>query len=424
MLAKRCSLPVVLIVVCLCLAGIVDASPVPGDVFREYYWYHETGDAGQALRVGGKQGQYHPDRGSAHGYVNTAVELPHEFDLQFAIRAEIVVEKILCHDGTRGLAIRVNDHEWIDIPECANIPEPQWDYQHHTYPVVPIPLEQLKRGMGNTFQMKVAAEHPWRWPQNLINGLHFRIYYDPAKKDHPTGRIILVQAEDPPSEVVTIQLDAHSLKGKIRQVDYVGHYEDVNFEGDGRYTQWHYHFFHGTLANHIGSASQAPWAVGWDTKWVPDQEQPIRVAARIIDESGMVLMTGPVEFSVDRPDISVELCQPYDIPKQWVTRRGEHAERFDLKGDPKRATALQLAWSSWSPGYMNGISVNDAKVFDCEGPKYQYYAHRVIVDDVSMLRQGPNTLKTGKTPLHDGKMVHGMEVNWPGIMVLVRYEEK
>ena len=53
MLAERGILRVV--VVCLCLAGIMDASPVPGDVFREYTWYHETGDAGQTLRVGGKQ---------------------------------------------------------------------------------------------------------------------------------------------------------------------------------------------------------------------------------------------------------------------------------------------------------------------------------------------------------------------------------
>jgi hypothetical protein len=62
-------------------------------------------------------------------------------------------------------------------------------------------------------------------------------------------------------------------------------------------------------------------------------------------------------------------------------------------------------------------------VFDCEGPKYQYYAHCVTIDDASVLRRGQNILKTGKTPLHDGKMVHGMEVNWPGIMVLVRYED-
>ena len=73
---------------------------------------------------------------------------------------------------------------------------------------------------------------------------------------------------------------------------------------------------------------------------------------------------------------------------------------------------------------MNGLYINDVKVFDCDGPKYKTYAHRVTVDNASMLRRGQNTVKTGKTALYDGKMVHGMEVNWPGIMVLVRYEEE
>ena len=413
-----------IIVVCLGLAGVGGASPGPGDVFREYRWYHETGDAGQALRVGGKQGQYHSDRGSAHGYVNAAIELPHEFDLKFAVRAEVVIEKILCHDGTRGLAIRVNDHDWIEVPECESIPEPQWDYQHHTYAVVPIPLTQFKRGMGNTFQMKVAAEHPWHWPQNLINGVHFRVYYDAERKAHPTGRIVSVEAAGPPNETVTMQVEAHSPNGRICQVDYIGHYQDVSFEGDGQYTQWHYHFFHGTLLNHIGSVSEAPWQVVWSTKWVPDQEQPVKVAARITDETGMIYMTSARDVTLNRPGVSVELCRPYDVPKKWVTRSGEHAERFDLTGDPQKATALQLVWSSWSPGYMNGIYINDVKVFDGEGPKYKYFAHRVTLDDVSVLRHETNTLKTGKTPLHDGKMVHGMEVNWPGIMVLVRYEDR
>ncbi len=422
MLTTRYVLHVVVLGVCL--AGGIGAAAEPGDVFREYTWYNETGDAGQALRVGGKQGQYHPDRGSAHGYVNAPIEWPYEFDLHHAVRAEIVFEKILCHDGTRGLAIRVNDGDWIGVPECIQIPAPQWEYQHHTYPVVPVPLTQLKQGMGNTFQMKVAAEHPWNWPQNLINGVHIRVYYDPAKKPHPTGRIATLQAKGPPDESVTMQVAADSPNGSICQVDYVGFYEGVNFEGDGRYAQWHYHFFHGMIFNHIGSASEAPWQVVWNTRWVPDQQRPIMIAARITDEAGMVYMTPARDFTLNRPGVSVELCKPHDIPKKWVTRSGEHSERFDAQSDPGKATALQLAWSSWSPGYMNGLFINGVKVFDCEGPRYQYYAHRVIVDDVSMLRRGRNTLTTGKTPLHNGQMVHGMEVNWPGIMVLVRCENE
>jgi len=410
---------------CLLTGGsTVLAGPEPGDVFREYYWYNEKGDAGSALRVGGKEGQYHPDRGSHQGYVNAPVELPHDLDLTHATRAEVVIEKILCHDSTRGLAIRMNSSDWIAIPESENIPRPQWEYQHHTYPTAVIPLSQLKSGRGNSFQMKVDPEHPWKWPQNLINGVHLRIYYDPGKKAHPRGEITSIGKGAKLGRRVKLQVRAESPNGPIRRVDYVGRLEDVNMEGDGNYLQWHYHFYHGKIMGHLGSATQPPFRAEWDTSWTPDQERPFRIAARIVDETGMIYMTPAVaDLTLERPGLSVELCRPHHIPKKWVTRSGEKEEHFDVKGDPSRAAAARLVWSSWSPGYMNGISINGVQVFEREGPRYQSFAHEVTLDDASMLRRGRNVLQTGKTPKYNGKMVHGMEVNWPGIMVLIQYGE-
>jgi len=121
--------------------------------------------------------------------------------------------------------------------------------------------------------------------------------------------------------------------------------------------------------------------------------------------------------------LPVELCKPYEVPKKWVTRSGEMEEKFRVTGDLNRAVAAQIVWCSWSPGYMNGLFINDQKVFDQEGPRYAYHAHRVTLKDLSALRPGENVLKTGKTPKYDGKMVHGMEVNWPGIMLLIQYRD-
>ena len=53
---------------------------------------------------------------------------------------EVIIEKILCHDSTRGLSISINDNVWMEIAEADSIPYPQWDYQHHIYPVTEIPL--------------------------------------------------------------------------------------------------------------------------------------------------------------------------------------------------------------------------------------------------------------------------------------------
>ena len=409
-MANRMKWWLIISVVVLMPALIASSQPAPGDVFREYMWYKEGGDAGGALRVGGRVGY------------EGSIPLEHDFDLADATKAEVIIEKILCHDGTAGLAIQINDNDWIFVPEAANIPVPQCDYQHHFYPTVRIPLNCLKPGRKNEFRMKVDAEHSWNWPQNLIYGVHFRIYYDPAKKPHPIGAMTSPQSDQTLGSSVTLAAEASSPNGKIKRGDYVGLYEDVNFEGDGVYRQWHYHFFHGQIVHHIGSATDEPYRVTWDTSWVPDQKQAMSIAARITDTSGMIYLTEAVgDLRLVRRGLSVELCKPYDIPKKWVTRSGEKEEHFDVTGELSKAVAAQLVWSSWSPGYMNGVYINATKVFDNEGPKYQYYAHRITVEEMSCFKQGVNVLKTGKTPRINGKMVHGMEVNWPGIMVLIQY---
>jgi len=217
---KSCG-PFVVILMMLTVEAF--SQPAPGDVFREYLWSKEDGDAGGSLRVGGREGY------------DGSIVLEHDFDLEHATKAEVVIEKILCHDGTTGLAIQVNESDWIYVPEPSTIPVPRSAYQHHFYPIVRIPLSGLKQGKGNTFRMKVDEKHPWNWPQNLIYGVHFRIYYDPAQKPHPAFRITSPQTGETMGRSVTLAIEANRPNDKIEQVDYVGLYEDVNFEGDGIY---------------------------------------------------------------------------------------------------------------------------------------------------------------------------------------------
>jgi hypothetical protein len=388
------------------------AQPQPGDVFREYYWTNTGGDGDGFLRVGGRV-----------GYGGGPLQLAHQFDLEHATRAEVVIEKLLCHDGTRGLAISINSNAWIEVPEACRIPEPQWEYQHHIYPIVAVPLPTL-RPTQNQFRMRVSDEHPWDWPQNLIYGVHFRIYYDPLKKPHPTGRVVSPRSGDSLGTTVELAVEVSSPDRRIRQVDFLGDHEDVNLEGDGNYAQWHWWYVRGQARGSIGTATSPPWKCAWDTSWVPDQPQPFRLAARITDDTGLIFFTAPVPgLSFQRDGLSVELCKPYDVPKKWVTRSSEKVEKFRTTGDLQKAVAAQLVWVSWSPGYMNGLFINDERVFDSEGPRYAYYLHRVPLQNLQVLKPGENVLKTGLTPRYDGKMVHGMEVNWPGIMVLIQYRK-
>ena len=308
--------------------------PQPGEVFREYRWTNQGGNAGGTLRVGGRV-----------GYGGGAITLPHDIDLESATRAEIVLEKLLCHDGTRGLEIAVNDHDWIAVPEAAGIPAPQWDYQHHTYPVVALPLSQLKPGAGaNQVRLQVSDQHPWNWPQNLIYGIHIRVYYNAEHKPHPTGRLTSPTPGAALGASVRLAVDANGPNAAIQRVDYLGHYEDASFEGDGQYSQWHYHYVKAELVSSLGAAAEAPWQVTWDTTWVPDQPQPFRLAAIVTDQTGLSYFTEPVEqLTLHRPGVSVELCKPYDVPTKWVTRKGERSEKFRVLGDLSQAKAARLS---------------------------------------------------------------------------------
>ena len=65
--------------------------------------------------------------------------------------------------------------------------------------------------------------------------------------------------------------------GPVRKVEFVGLYEDFNWEGDGVFRQWHYQTEQGVLRRHIGTAVDKPYRVTWDNRWVPDQDQPVQL---------------------------------------------------------------------------------------------------------------------------------------------------
>jgi hypothetical protein len=178
---------------------------------------------------------------------------------------------------------------------------------------VPIPLDQLQEG-DNTFEFTSGPQvcFDFGWSQWGVYGVTFRLYYD-AAKPHAIGRIATPVSNSTFGD--SLYLSLASTDASIAQVDFVGHYEDFDYEGNGRYRQWHYNYRYGEITRHLGSASQTPFALTWRTDWVPDQDQPVRIAARIRDTKGVYYMTQSVDDLVlTRPHRSVVLYKPYDVP--------------------------------------------------------------------------------------------------------------
>lgn len=417
---KRCMMLLILTAGCF----LLEAQPSPGELFREYVWYNETGDCNGALRVGGRL-DYQLLGGAYCATGDGKIKPDFDLDLRGAVRAEVVIEKMLCHAGTEGLRIIINDRSPLRVPEPEHIPRPQSAYAHHLNQVVPLDLSSLTPGSGNTFafQVDTAGHH---WPQHLVYGMILRIYHDPGiLKEKATIRV--PGNGDTLGLRNTIRLEVPS-PGEVSRIDLIGHYEDTDLEGNGLYRQWHYGFHRGEIDHHMGSLTgtmiQQDCELEWNTGWIPDQPGPVKIAARVVRKDGYIYMTEAVNGLVlYRPGISVELCRPYDQPQGWFTREGVFGEHFRIEGDLRLAVAAKMVFRSWSPGYFNGICINDFLVFIREGPRYDYFEHHIPLSDLYVFNQGENTLKTGKTPLYHGEMVHGVEVQWPGIMILIRYHQ-
>lgn len=169
----------------------------------------------------------------------------------------------------------------------------------------------------------------------------------------------------------------------------------------------------------IGSSTNGSFT--WNTEWVPEQAKPIQLAARVTDNNGLIYMTKAVDKLTLKRPYKVELCKPYDVPRRWATREREFQTAFDIKGNINNTEKFRIVATTWSPGYLNGIYLNDWLLLDRESCKYCFHIIDKVFDHPEWL-QNMNAIKTGYTPLIKGKMSHGTEIQYPGVMVLVKYK--
>lgn len=344
-------------------------------------------------------------------------------DLDGATRVEACIEMLLCHGGTVNKRMRVNANKWITIPESPFIPgdagqgPPDTEYQYMRYPTVRIPLEHMSQGI-NIFEFTCSggtALGGW-WPQWILYGVTFRVYYDDSKP-HPTGEIT---RPAPGSTIGDRPGVAAAVTGlnPIEHVDFIGLYEDFNWEGDGDYRQWHYRYHYNEMRNHIGTSTAAPYRVAWNDSWIPTQSRPIKLIARIVDEAGMCYMTPAVEGIKLRRDHTVRMYKPYDVPRRWSTRAGNtHRCKIDVSGGLDKAIAAKIIVTTWNGVAADEIGINNTKVVTRVGQNHDLSYDEFEVP-LKLIKSGVNTLYTRSSTEH-----HGIEVQWPGMVLLIKFAE-
>ena len=241
-----------------------------------------------------------------------------------------------------------------------------------------------------------------------------RLYYDP--KTPPDARVVSPVAGGEIGDHPRLAVEARNTHEPITRVEFLGHYEDFNWEGDGEFRQWHYITERGALARHIGTAAAPPYAVTWDTTWVPDQDQPVRIAARVTDLSGLIYMTPEVAVRLRREGRSVSMYKAADVPEAFAVRVGRKKEcKIPVTGPLENVRAARLVLSTWSAAHGDEIGLNGTKLAGPIG-----LVHNYSFDALPVPRR---LLKAGDNIFHifSNTKEHALEVNWPGPVLLVEY---
>ncbi|SVC58332.1 uncharacterized protein METZ01_LOCUS311186 [marine metagenome] len=261
----------------------------------------------------------------------------------------------------------MNGSAWISVEHPQAIPSGRGSsafpfpecYQYFAWTSVPLPLEDLIAG-ENLFEFTSGDQEclSFGWGQWGAYSAIFRIYYDETKP-HPTGQIVSPAPQSVVGDFLHLEAVASSPNGAVTSVDFIGHYEDYDHDGDGIWREWHYTYPKGHLRRHLGTADEAPFVATWFTEWIPDQDEPMAVAARIRDERGIYYMTAAVEgLELDRSQHSVRLYKPYNVPAGWVSRAGRTVGANVFVPTVSGMIEARAELTTWSGLHAEAINLN------------------------------------------------------------------
>ena len=393
------------------------AQPEPGDVYREYalvptdlpnydlYWRVTDPNATAA----GAQ-EFLPNKEMT---INVA-------DLDGAIRAEIVIDRWGGHAGTYGKKLRLNSNDWVYVPdrELTKETAAAYCYLYQDNPIVDIPLEQVVEGK-NTIQGSCEGQScfGFGWGQWGWYGIRLRIYYD-SSKPHPTGEITSPRTGDTLEEYPTITVSAQSETSTIKSVNVIGYYEGMDVDGDGIYQEWQRRYSYAKLDNIIGTDTEAPYELQWNTRHVPDQQPgEVKFLARIQDEAGYWSVTEIVDsITLHRDTVSVQMYKPRFVPQDFGVRNGQTRSAYtdiDSSNSFYQASEAFVHLRTWN-GVGEYFWLNDnKKSINGLNHRFDYQARDVSSE---WLKYGANQIK-----FSSNTEAHGVEILWPGPVITVRY---
>jgi hypothetical protein len=383
--------------------------PGPGDVYREYTYARRWGEVDpNATNEGAAEMIAH-----ARAPKRVAVR-----DMDKARGAEVSVQYWGGHIGTSEQAFTVNGGEPFAIPQPAGTPTAAQTYNRTIVGDNPleVPLSDLHEGV-NTFEFRAGPQikYGFNWGFYWVYSFTTRVYYD-RSKPHVGGRIVSPEPGATIGDGPTFTAEVDAPPEQIRQVDFIALHEDYDWEGNGLYRQWHWQYVDGQIAHHVGTATAPPYSVTWDTEWVPDQDQPVSVMARIVAADGTMCMTPAVEgLRLVREGRSVKMYKATRVPENFGVRVGnKKACALDVPEDLAAAKRAKIVLSTWSAAHAEQIGLNDTVLVERVGKVHDYSFDEIPVP-LDILGRRNRFFEFSTTE------EHASEINWPGPALLIEF---
>ncbi|MCS7239541.1 MAG: hypothetical protein NZ899_14940 [Thermoguttaceae bacterium] len=394
--------------------------PRPGDVYKEFV-IHNVGD--RAWRVTNPRAS-HP---GAKKYLPNPVWQLEIDDLSDAIRAEVILDRWGGHLYTINPRIRFNGHDWIpvDPPIKADGAKLSSDYYFQDNPLIVVPLEYLKVG---TNLVEGTCDHLKEdgWGQWGLYALMLRVYYDPAKKPAGKGRIVAPRSGQTITENPLIVVETEH--EQVDRVDIFAYYYGYDENGDGRFLDWHGGWFKPfrdaapQWQGHVGTLTDPPFRVVWETRWVPDQPPgQIALVARIRSKNQLWSVTEVVNgLTVGRVSERVSLYPAVDFPPEFGVRAGERRLciiKLPADYQPQSVVEASLhyrTWHGWDQHHAPYRLNEYQRAHEGKNHHYHYHIHEI---PASALRPGENSFEIFSQTEH-----HMLEVLWPGPALIIRWK--
>ncbi|GIW02296.1 Ig-like domain-containing protein [Roseiflexus sp.] len=437
--------------------------PQPGDVFRQFQDDSTFRQTSVCNASGARCGSVPSEQ----------TRQARNVDLANAVRAEAIFEYWGGHLASTQQEFNVNGGPWTPYPDIQGIPPdtlPTCYFRAPTNAIAPLPLSgtggvRPPGSTGNTVTVnyryrigpqrslpQCASGTNFYWGNMWIYEVTTRIYYN-SSVVRPNGAITspvdggVITENLSASQFPQISVSAQAPSGRtIARVDLIGNYLDYDWDGDGVLREWHYALRHGVWERTIGtrtspssgSNTNGVYTFTWNTEWVPDQDQPVQLMARITDNTGVSYMTPAVTVTFNRVGRSVRM---YNTWSDYYGQRVFGPPRnfgFNTYRQPRigktafisipdsltnatRARFILYSWSGRSSvsDSRTTVAINAFSIWSDNpfGVFHDYnFDARVLTNPREFLNQGDNILR-----IWSNRNDHELEVLWPGPALFVEY---